>query len=240
MVVCCRVLSCRPLSCRVLSYGVVYCVVLCFALVSCGGALCDAMSCDAVSYFVVWGTGGKDREVKVWDLVKSEEICVLLGHKAPITALHMTEGGRFIFSGDAAGVLLVSVAATWMGERVFAVATALLFVLARFGTASRTTTAPPSAHTPPPSPPFRRALRCRRHTSRRWREVSPTSPSSARAASCSAGRQTAPLGCVAATSRVLQAAQPLCDSFEKWLTSWVCGVCGVCGCVTFCGCRRGK
>jgi hypothetical protein len=45
--------------------------------------------------------------VKIWNLETSEEVCVLMGHKAKVTALHFSEGGRFVFSGDASGLLLV-------------------------------------------------------------------------------------------------------------------------------------
>ncbi len=50
---------------------------------------------------------GEDKEVKIWNLETSEEVCVLMGHKAKVTALHFSEGGRFVFSGDASGLLLV-------------------------------------------------------------------------------------------------------------------------------------
>ncbi len=43
----------------------------------------------------------------MWNTETGEESFVLLGHKADVTALHMTEGGGMIFSGDASGTLLV-------------------------------------------------------------------------------------------------------------------------------------
>ena len=52
--------------------------------------------------------GGKDREIKVWNIETGEEICVLLGHKAEVTALHLSEVGRTLISGDSNGTILVS------------------------------------------------------------------------------------------------------------------------------------
>jgi WD40 repeat protein len=52
-------------------------------------------------------TGGKDREIKVWNVETGEEVCVLLGHKAEVTALHLSEVGRTMISGDSNGTILV-------------------------------------------------------------------------------------------------------------------------------------
>jgi len=47
---------------------------------------------------------------QVWDLAQGTESCVLLGHKAPVTALCLAEDNSLLFSGDAGGTLMV-----WMG-----------------------------------------------------------------------------------------------------------------------------
>ena len=52
-------------------------------------------------------SGGRDREIKAWNTETGEELCVLLGHKAEVTALHLTDGGRMLISGDSSGSLLV-------------------------------------------------------------------------------------------------------------------------------------
>lgn len=108
-----------------------------------------------------------------------EESCVLLGHKAEVTALHLTDGGRILVSGDSSGTILVSVLAHYRGAveswtrlgyctKWTAVSvcdfTRLAFletgpvpcsmvvvVLGRCGTASRTTTGLPFPRTPLPS-----------------------------------------------------------------------------------------
>ena len=53
-------------------------------------------------------SAGEDKEIKIWNIETNEEVCVLSGHKAKVTALHFSDGGRFVFSGDGSGLLLVS------------------------------------------------------------------------------------------------------------------------------------
>lgn len=94
-------------------------------------------------------TGGKDREIKVWNVESGEEVCVLLGHKAEVTALHLSEVGRTMISGDSNGTILVGEALLFLfrarargfspcgGIPAFA---ALLCVCHRCGTVTATIT----------------------------------------------------------------------------------------------------
>jgi WD40 repeat protein len=52
-------------------------------------------------------TGAADKEIKVWEVAKGQEKCVLLGHSAAVTALCLTADCKYLFSGDASGSLLI-------------------------------------------------------------------------------------------------------------------------------------
>lgn len=72
------------------------------------GAHGSRVTCAVVSRDgTVAVTGSADHEIKVWDTVKGAERYILLGHQAEVTALCMTADGRFLFSGDDHGVLMV-------------------------------------------------------------------------------------------------------------------------------------